>query len=120
MAIFGKDLSLNQQRLIVSEFAKRPLVVFLDDDAREKAVEARTRLLNARKVIGDRSQVVIAKLPPGRTDVGECDCDEAWDAVGIPLQCSREDLGVDPDHIPCPRHPTEIMRRFRPVPKAAI
>ena len=119
VAIFGKDLSLYQQRLIVGEFANRPLVVFLDDDAREKAVEARMRLLNARKAAGDHASVVIAKLPSGRTDVGECDCDEAWDQVAVALQCTRKELGIDPDLVPATRHPAEIKRRFRPVRRDA-
>lgn len=119
VAIFGKELSLYQQRLLASELAERPLVVFLDDDAREKAVEARTSLLNARKAAGDRSPVVIAKLPSGRSDVGVCTCDEAWDQVAVALQSERGDLGVDPDRVRPIRHPAESMRRFRPVRRGA-
>jgi len=119
VALFGKDLSPRQQRLVVDEFPGRPLVVFLDDDAREKAAEARRQLLMARKTAGDNSPVVIARLPSGRSDVGECTCDEAWDQVAAAQRCTRESLGVDPDRVPPTRHPAEIVRRFRPVRRVA-
>jgi len=119
VALFGKDLSRRQQRLIVDEFPGRPLVVFLDEDAREKAVEARRQLLMARKTTGDNSPVVIARLPSGRSDVGDCGCDEAWDQITVALRCTRKSLGVDPDHVPPTRHPVEIRRRFKPVRRAA-
>jgi hypothetical protein len=118
VAIFGKDMSLRQQHLILEEFADRPLVMFLDEDAREKAVKARNALVEARKRVGDKAPVVIARLPEGRSDVGECACDEAWDQVAAALKCSRKELGVDPDNVPPARHPEEILRRFRPVRKA--
>jgi hypothetical protein len=93
--------------------------VFLDADAREKASETRMRLLNARKAAADKSPVLIAKLPDGHSDVGECTCDEAWDQVAAAMQCTREELKVDPIHVGDIRHPAELERRFRPMGKTA-
>jgi hypothetical protein len=98
----------------------RTLVVFLDEDAQEQAVEARNQLLRARQAAGDNAEVVITRCPAGRSDVGDCTFAEAWDAAAAALRRSRDDLGIDFDNLPAPAHPQEILKRFRPVPRAAV
>ena len=120
VALFGKSLSLHQQRLLVEHFAGRPLVVFLDEDAQEQAVDARNRLLQARQAAGDSAAVVIARCPDGRSDIGDCTFGEAWDQVAAALHCSRDDLDIDFDNLPVPAHPQEVLRRFRPVPRSPV
>jgi len=116
IALFGKDMSLRQQRLLIEHFTGRPLVLFLDEDAQDKAREARNRLLTARRAANDRTEVVIARCPADRSDVGDCTTEEAWDQVAAALRCSRSELDIDLDNLPAPVHPREILQRFRKVP----
>jgi len=78
---------------------------------------ARNRLLLARRAANDKTEVVIARCPADRSDVGDCTTEEAWDQVAVGLKCSRTELGIDLDNLPAPVHPQEILRRFRKVPK---
>lgn len=117
VALFGKDMSLRQQRLLIEHFSGRPLVLFLDEDAQDKVRDARNRLLMARKAANDKAEVVIARCPADRSDVGDCTTEEAWDQVAVALKCSRSELGIDLDNLPAPVHPKEILQRFRKVPK---
>lgn len=75
VALFGKDMSLAQQQLLDRYLPGRQVVVFLDRDAQGKATELRTTLLNRGRV------TVLAGLPEGRDDVGDCTPEEAWQAV---------------------------------------
>jgi DNA primase len=83
VAIFGKDMSLHQQELLDRFLPNRPVVVFLDRDAQDKAVELQRTLLNRGRV------AVLAGLPDGRDDVGDCTSEEAWRQVGLALERLR-------------------------------
>ena len=83
VALFGKDMSLPQQELLDRFLPGRPVVVFLDRDAQDKAVELQTTLLNRGRV------AVLAELPDGRDDVGDCTSEEAWQQVGVALERLR-------------------------------
>ena len=80
VALFGKDMSLPQQELLDRFLPGRPVVVFLDRDAQDKAVELQRTLLNRGRV------TVLAGLPDGRDDVGDCTTQEAWQQVVVALQ----------------------------------
>jgi hypothetical protein len=56
------------------------VVVFLDRDAQDKAAELQTTLLGRGRV------AVLAALPEGRDDVGDCTCEEAWQQVALALE----------------------------------
>ncbi|HEY3964496.1 MAG TPA: hypothetical protein VGM05_08115 [Planctomycetaceae bacterium] len=85
MAMFGKSLSRQQQELLIRHFRGRPLVLFLDRDAASEMNAARSRLLAARKIAHDSGKVVIAQLPDGRNDVGECSREQVWRQVAAAL-----------------------------------
>jgi hypothetical protein len=80
VALFGKDMSRQQQELLDRHLAGRPVVVFLDRDAQDKAAELQTTLLGRGRV------AVLAALPEGRDDVGDCTCEEAWQQVALALE----------------------------------
>jgi hypothetical protein len=80
VALFGKDMSLHQQQLLDRFLAGRPVVVFLDRDAQDKAAELQRTLLNRGRV------AVLAGLPEGRDDVSDCTAEEAWQQVETALQ----------------------------------
>jgi hypothetical protein len=79
VALFGKDMSLPQQQLLDRFLPGRPVVVFLDRDAQDKAAELQRTLLNRGRV------TVLAGLPDGRDDVGDCTTEEAWQQVTQPI-----------------------------------
>ena len=79
VALFGKDMSMGQRQLIERYFPGRPIVVFLDRDARDKAVQIRRELRSAN--LATNRPVVIAEHPPGRDDVDDCTFQEAWHQV---------------------------------------
>ena len=80
MPLFGKDMSPNQQALLDQHLPGRHVVVFLDRDAQDAAVELQRTLLNRGRV------TVLAGLPDGRDDVGDCTSEEAWQQVGVALE----------------------------------
>ena len=80
VAIFGKDMSLPQQQLLDRFLPGRPVVVFLDRDAQDKAAELQRTLLDRGRV------AVLAELPDGRDDVGDCTSEEAWQQVTLALE----------------------------------
>ena len=92
LALLGKSLSDTQRSLICRWFAHRPLVVFLDRDAGDEALK------HLRACAGHLAPVVVATLPDGRKDVGECTRAEAWDAVAASLgkPLAELDLATDP------------------------
>jgi hypothetical protein len=56
------------------------VVVFLDRDAQDNAANLRNTLL-------DRGRVeVLAGLPEGRDDVGDCTTEEVWQQVELALE----------------------------------
>jgi hypothetical protein len=74
LALFGKTLSNQQKALLGCHFSAREVVVMLDADAAEDARRIRDQL---QRVRGPGSpQVVIAMMPSGRTDPGECTQEE--------------------------------------------
>ena len=83
VALFGKDMSLHQQELLDQHLPGRPVVVFLDRDAQDKAAELQSTLLNRGRV------AVLAGLPDGRDDVGDCTTEEAWQQVEMALERLR-------------------------------
>jgi DNA primase len=83
VALFGKDMSLPQQQLLDRFLPGRPVVVFLDRDAQDNAQELQRTLLNRGRV------TVLAGLPEGRDDVGDCTSEEAWQQVGLALERLR-------------------------------
>ncbi len=94
VATLGKDVSEHQQSLLCNWFARRPLAVFLDRDARDKAVKLRRALHALRAGLGDRAPVVVATPPEGREDVGESTRAEAWDEVASALGQPTASLGL--------------------------
>ena len=80
VALLGKDMSLRQQELVDRFLPGRPVVVFLDRDAQDKAVELQRTLLGRGRV------TVLAGLPAGRDDVGECTPEEARQQVALALE----------------------------------
>ena len=102
VATLGKDVSEHQRNLLCSWFAGRPLVVFFDRDASQKADKLRQALQTLRAGLGDHAPVVVASLPEGRDDVGECTRAEAWDAVASALGQPTASLGLtDPQRPIC-------------------
>jgi hypothetical protein len=76
IGIFGKTLSGEQCALISQHFSGRPVVVWLDVDAREEAEDVARAIRGRRVAAGDASPVTIAHMPSGRKDPGECNTDE--------------------------------------------
>ena len=74
VALFGKDLSQTQKLLLVHHFAGRRIVVMLDQDAHEEARKIQHDLRLARGPSG--GEVLLATLPPGRKDPGDCTAEE--------------------------------------------
>ena len=83
VGLFGKDMSLHQQALLDQHLPGRPVVVFLDRDAQDKAQELQRTLLNRGRV------TVLAGLPDGRDDVGDSTTEDAWQQVGLALERLR-------------------------------
>ena len=83
LALFGKDMSLPQQQLLDQHLPGGHVVVMLDRDAQDKAQELQRTLLNRGRV------TVLAGLPDGRDDVGDCTAEEAWRQVGLALERLR-------------------------------
>jgi len=86
VALFGKTISDEQCNLLHRHFADRPIVVFLDRDATTAVAEVRRRIQNKRTICGGGPPVVIANVPDGRDDPGDCRRDEAWEAVRMALE----------------------------------
>ena len=83
VALFGKDMSLPQQALLDQQLPGRIVVVMLDRDAQDKAQELQRTFLNRGRV------TVLAGLPEGRDDVGDCTTEEAWQQVELALERIR-------------------------------
>jgi len=84
VGLFGKDMSRGHQDLIARYFRGRPIVLFLDRDAREQANKLRRQLRKAG--LGADRPIVIAAPPLGRNDVGDCTSEEAWACIGAALR----------------------------------
>jgi hypothetical protein len=82
LALLGKSISPAQCRLIIRYFPQRPIIVFLDRDAAEQALEIRDAVRGARAAARDCGTVKLATVPRGRKDPGECTRDEIVKAIG--------------------------------------
>ncbi len=83
VALFGKDMSLPQQQLLDQYLPGRHVVVMLDRDAQDNAADVCSTLLNRGRV------TVLAGLPDGRDDIGDCTTEEAWQQVESALERLR-------------------------------
>ncbi len=70
VAVFGIQPSGQQIRLLAKYFATRPIVILFDDGAADAARALQQKLLRSGRR-GPNTPVVIAVLPPGRSDPGE-------------------------------------------------
>lgn len=81
----GKNLSPPQQQLMIRYFAGRPIVLFFDVGAESEADQAAGQLRTLRREFSESDPVVVARVPAGHSDVGECTTEEAWGAVWAAL-----------------------------------
>ena len=86
VALFGKTISTEQLRLLSLHFQGFPIVVFLDADAQAAAKRIRTQIMDTRAAEGDDAPVVMATVPKGRKDPGECSKQEASEAIANALR----------------------------------
>lgn len=94
VAIFGKELSRHQEALLLEHFQGRPLVVFLDRDARQQAEKVVQQLRTRRALMDDEAVVAIGRHPKGLNDIGDCTYAEAWKRVARALEMSVDELGL--------------------------
>lgn len=85
VATFGKYVSRDQRLLLRHHFTGRPLVILPDSDARQDAVQFAHDLQSMRAFDAGDNRVLVATLPPGRQDPGECAREEIWLAVAAAL-----------------------------------
>lgn len=81
VALFGKTLSTTQKSLLMQNFPGRPIVVVLDRDAQNEAMNILGALRSARSAASGDNRVVLAELPPGRKDPGDCTREEIFEAA---------------------------------------
>lgn len=89
VAILGKSPSPEQLVLLRAFFHGRPLVIALDADAAAEAQKTLNQLRQQRRLIDDKAQVVVASLPVGRKDIGECSREEARNVIARALRSSE-------------------------------
>ena len=94
VATLGKSASRTQLELLGDLGRDRPIVICLDSGTNDEAQRLRRDLLSAKKSNDDTSKVVIARLPDGRDDIGECTRREAWQCVATALSVPLNDLPV--------------------------
>lgn len=107
VALFGKDLSDYQRNLLVHRFEGRPLVVFLDRDAKDEAIGVVRRIRSERGALGDKAPVAAAHPPSHREDVGDCTWREAWGRIAESLGTTLADLQLSRNSKRPVRHPVE-------------
>lgn len=100
VALIGTVCSAAQTRLLRKLASQRPIVLFLDDDAQDKANVIRSELQRS-----GCSNVCIAQPPLGRQDVGECTTEEAWAEVARALGMTVAELDISLERPPCTKHP---------------
>jgi hypothetical protein len=81
LGLFGKTISDRQVKLLLRHLESRPVVVLLDEDAAENARRVREKIRSSRLLAGDEAPVVLAKLPRGRKDPGECTYAQIWRTI---------------------------------------
>lgn len=84
VALLGKVLHRPKVLLLTHYFADRPLVVMLDPEAMEEAMEIQRELQLARGPHGS-GPVVVAQLPAGGRDPAACTPEEIQSAVAAAL-----------------------------------
>ena len=107
VALFGKDLSYFQRRMIAHRFEGRPVVVFLDRDAKKQAHAIVRQISSERRALGDEAAVVYASLPLRRDDVGDCTWEEAWNQIAKSLNTKLRTLPLGRNLKRPVRHPEE-------------
>lgn len=112
VALFGKIASETQLRKIAMLAGERPVVLFLDADARSEAELLRRRL---RALLSSRSSslVAIADLPAGVKDPGDCTTEQAWEQVKKALRgpyAATGGIGASVVKAHPTGHPAEITR----------
>jgi len=90
LAMLGKNLSRKQAQLVARHFADRPIVVLLDADAVDESATIQRQL---RQACGASAHVVIAHLPTGRADPGDCTREELQQAGAVALGQSLAPIG---------------------------
>jgi DNA polymerase I-like protein with 3'-5' exonuclease and polymerase domains len=90
LALFGKTISRQQIRLINQHFAGRSIVILLDRDAWQDALEIRKALMNSRSSTEDKNRVFVASLPVGYDDPGDCPLKEVVPCLTKALRTTRQ------------------------------
>jgi len=85
VALLGKKLSDPQRFLIRTLAIGRPIVLMYDPDAAKDMPKARLKLLRERRGDGGDVRVLLATLPPGRKDPGECTPAELEESIANAL-----------------------------------
>jgi DNA primase len=88
VAVLGKKISAAQRFAIRTLAVGRPIVLMLDADAAREAGQARRELLAERRHDGGDVRVLLATLPPGRKDPGECTRAELEEVLAVALSGS--------------------------------
>lgn len=87
VATFGKEVSREQKLLLVHHFVGRPLVVMLDENASDTALELALSLRRMRAGQAGDNRVVVGHLAEGRSDPGSCSHEElrssVWAALSV-------------------------------------
>ena len=77
------------KQLLTRQFFGRPIILFLDSDAQDDSLKAQRALRMAKSAAGDKSSVLMAELPRGRQDVGDCTPGEALNCFAKRRWASR-------------------------------
>lgn len=110
VALIGTDCSDDQQRMLFKLGEMRPIVIFLDDDAGDKAIRLKWQLVR-----GGLRNVLLANLPRGRQDVGECKTREAWSQIEKVTGKTLVEMGVDLRKPKTTKHPC-LAQFFEDLP----
>ena len=81
VATFGKTMSPSQVALLLQYFARRPIVVMLDRDARAESQTATGLIRAGRRQWNDSAPVICAEPPDGMQDIGDCSREQAWNTI---------------------------------------
>jgi hypothetical protein len=82
VALIGKTISSAQAGLLADQrFGHRPVVVLLDNDAKEDAARVQDAIVQARKAQAAYGPVVIAHLPESSDDPASCSREQVMESV---------------------------------------
>ncbi len=116
VALLGKVASQLQQELLIQAAERRPLVVFLDNDAKKEAEKLVNLLRQRRRNIGEDHATVLATPPPGIKDVAELSRADAWQCIAAALRRSVTQLGIDYDAVQAPLHAKCLLAYLPKLP----